>query len=101
MKAKEYYAKYGERLMNPDKQDEALTEFFMEFLEETDRVVEQRKARTNKALLAVIDEFNNKWNALCEMFPTTVLIRNGYQAYWYDKLGLIKETADMVRRGEI
>lgn len=98
MKAKEYYAKYGERLMNPEEQDAALSELIMDFIDETDRTIKQRKALTNKAILAVIDEYNAKWNALCEMFPTPTLVRNGYQAYWYPKLGITKEEADTIRR---
>lgn len=98
MKAKEYYAKYGELLINPETQDKALADLLMDFINETNKTMQQRKACTNKACLAVIDEFNTKWNALCEMFPTPVLVRNGYQAYWYPKLGITKEEADKIRR---
>ena len=98
MKAKEYYAKYGELLMNPETQDKALSDLLFDFIGETNEVMMKRKATSNKACLAVIDEFNSKWNALCEMFPTPTLIRNGYQAYWYPKLGITKEEADKIRR---
>lgn len=98
MKAKEYYAKYGELLMNPETQDKALTDLLFDFIDETNEVLKQRKATSNKAVLAVIDEFNSKWNALCEMFPTPTLLRNGYRAYWYPRLGITKEEADIIRR---
>lgn len=98
MKAKEYYAKYGERLMNPKTEDDALVELLADFVEETRILVEKRKASHNKSVLAIIDEMNAKWNALCEMFPVQTLIRNGYQAYWYKKLGITKEVADSIRK---
>lgn len=100
MKAKEYYSKYGERLMNPETDTEALADLLTDFVDETIKVINQRKASTNKAVLAVIDEFNNKWNALCEMFPTPTLIRNGYLTFWYPKLGITKEEADAIRRAK-
>lgn len=98
MKAKEYYAKYGELLINPETRDKALADLLMDFFNETNETMKQRKAYTNKAVLAVIDEFNTKWNALCEMSPTPVLVRNGYQAFWYPRLGITKEEADKIRR---
>ena len=98
MKAKEYYAKYAELLMNPETDREALADLLIDFCKETDEVMKLRKATTNKSVLAVIDEFNNKWNALCDMFPTPTLKRNGYQAYWYPRLGITKEEADKIRQ---
>lgn len=100
MKAKEYYAKYGELLMNPETDKEALANLLTDFCKETDEVLKRRKAHTNKAALAVIDEFNDKWNAICEMFPTPTLKRNGYLAFWYPKLGITKEEADKIRRSK-
>lgn len=103
MKAKDYYAKYGERLMNCEGSEykEAFHELVREFIDEMNSVVKQRKVRTEKAYLAVIDEFNNKWNALCEMFPTPIFNRNGYKTYCYEMLEIPKEYADYVRRGRI
>lgn len=100
MKAKEYYAKYGERLMNPETDKEALADLLTDFVDETTKIIKQRKVSTNKAVLAVIDELNNKWNALCEMFPTPTLIRNAYLTFWYPKLGITKEEADAIRRSK-
>ena len=57
------------------------------------------KINNYKSALAVIDEMNDKWNALCEMFPMEVLIRNGFRTFMYEKLGVSKETADSVRKG--
>lgn len=98
MKAKEYYAKYGERLMNPETEDEALADLLSDFVHEATDLMKQRKVSNDKSTLAIIDELNNKWNALCEMFPVPTLIRNGYQTYWYKKLGITKEDADKIRK---
>lgn len=97
MKAKEYYAKYGEKLMHPETEDEALSDLMSDFVNETKTLIDQRKASHDKSVLAIIDEMNKKWNALCEMFPVPTLIRNGYQTYWYKKLGITKEQADKIR----
>lgn len=101
MKAKEYYAKYGELLMNPETEKEALTNLFIDFVDEARSLMKQRKISNDKATLAIIDELNKKWNALCEMFPTPTLVRNAYQAYWYKELGITKERADMIRKGRM
>lgn len=98
MKAKEYYTKYGEALINPETRDKALADLLMDFNAEADKTMKQRKACTDKAILAIIDELNTKWNALCEMFTIPALVRNGYQAYWYPRLGITKEEADKIRR---
>lgn len=98
MKAKDYYAKYGERLMNPKTSDEALDDIFADFNEEVTALMEQRKANSDKSVLAILDEMNKKWNALAEMFPVPTLIRNGYLAVWYGKLGITKEDEDKIRK---
>ena len=98
MKAKEYYAKYGEKLMHPETENEALADLLADFAQETADLMKQRKASHDKSVLAIIDELNNKWNALCNMFPVPTLVRNGYQYYWYKKLGITKEQADDIRK---
>jgi hypothetical protein len=100
LKAKEYYAKYGEKLMNPKTEDGALADLLADFAKEANDLIRQRKASSNKSVLAIIDELNKKWNSLCDMFPVRTLIRNGYQTYWYQKLNLTKEQADDIRKGK-
>lgn len=98
MKAKEYYAIYSAKLMDPEREDQALADILADFAEEATTLMKQRKASSDKSVLAIIDELNNKWNALCEMFPVPTLNRNGYQVYWYKKLGITKEDADRIRK---
>ncbi len=98
MKAKEYYAKYGEQLMNPETENEALANLLSDLVHEAKTLMEQRKVRTDKSTLAIIDELNNKWNAISAMFPVPTLVRNGYLTYWYKKLGITKEDADKIRK---
>lgn len=101
MKAKEYYAKYGEQLMDPKTDKEALANLMTDLVEEAHNLIKQRKVRSDKATLGIIDELNNKWNALCDMFPTPTLVRNAYQTYWYKELGITKEQADRIRKGRL
>ena len=98
MKAKEYYAKYAEKLMDPQTSNAALTDLIKDFATEATEIMERRKVSSAKSTLVVIDELNEKWNSLCAMFPTEVLIRNGYRELWYRELGLTKSMADMVRK---
>jgi hypothetical protein len=99
MKAKDYYAKYGEQLMKPETAEEAACSIIYDFVLESRDIMQRRKVNNDKSALAVIDELNKKWNALCEMFPTPVLNRNGFRAYMYGQLGVTKETADSIRKG--
>ena len=99
MKAKDYYAKYGEQLMDRETADGALSSLVRDFTLECSDMIQRRKINNYKSALAVIDEMNDKWNALCEMFPMEVLIRNGFRTFMYEKLGVSKETADSVRKG--
>ena len=98
MKAKDYYAKYGEQLMKPETADEALSSLLRDFVFECHDTMKLRKVNNDKSALAIVDEMNNKWNALCEMFPTKVLVRNGFRAFMYEKLGVSKTTADYIRK---
>ena len=97
MKAKEYYKKYGERLMDPKESSAALIELFKDFAWEYKEITERRKVSSSKSILAVLDELNDKWNALAAMFPFEVLKRNGYKDWWLDRLGLSADTAKEIR----
>ena len=85
MKAKEYFQKYGERLQNPETSVDALNDLIGDFLDETKALIEQRKNNRgtllDKACTAILDEMNNKWNALASMLPN-VLLRNGFKNYF-------------------
>ena len=96
MKAKEYFQKYGERLQNPETSVSATNELIKDFLAETNALFEQRKNKrgslSDKACIAILEEMNNKWNALASMFPVEILRRNGFKNYFM--LNLEKEKTD-------
>ena len=91
MKAKDYYQKYSERLLNPDSCTTAITELIKDFAAETAQIMDKRKARTNKACVSIINEMNDKWNALARMFPVEVLKYNGWRDYFWDCLNAYQE----------
>lgn len=73
MKAKEYFEKYAESVWEDFQQDEfrgdgPIAKMFIEFMVETKDICEKRGAKTNRALISVIDEQNKKWNALANLF---------------------------------
>lgn len=83
MKAKDYYQKYSERLLNPESSTTAITELIKDFAAETKQLMDNRKARTDKACTAIINEMNDKWNAIARMFPVEVLKYNGWRNYFW------------------
>lgn len=73
MKAKEYFEKYAESVWEDFQQDEfrgdgPIAKLFIEFMVETKDICEKRKAKTDRALISVVDEQNKKWNALANLF---------------------------------
>lgn len=88
MKAKEYYEKYKEKLADPENGSTAASELMTEFNNEMVAMIKQRKAQTDRAFFSIVNEMNNKWNALCEMFDPPVLRRNGFKAVVFTHLGL-------------
>lgn len=93
MKAKDYFNKYGERLADPEKCDAALGELVNDFLDETKQILEKRKNTygnlSHKACMAIINEMNDKWNALAGMIPN-MLMRNGWRNYFMKQLSRAK-----------
>lgn len=83
MKAKDYYHKYSDRLLNPESSITAVTELIKDFAAETGQLMENRNVRTDKACEAIINEMNDKWNALARMFPVEVLKYNGWREYFW------------------
>ena len=75
MKAKEYFKRYGERLQNLETLDAAITDLAKDFLKETEFLIEQRK---NNLAAIILEEQNNKWNALASMLPD-VLSQDGFK----------------------
>ncbi len=64
MKAKEYFAKYQD--MEVDSEE---YEFFKcDFVDEVEEIIEARHVCTEAGLGGVIDELNQKWNAVYNLF---------------------------------
>lgn len=89
MKAKEYYQKYGERIANINNIDDskiATLELLYELADDVERLVDLRKATTDKSVCSIIEEVNGKWNAICDMLPTQVLRHNGFKTWFIAEL---------------
>lgn len=92
MKAKEYFEKYGTRLADPKESTNAAIEMFMEMADEVTKIAEQRHAKTDRAVISIIHEINDRWNAVASMIEKTpsvnVLIRNGFLKFWEENVDL-------------
>ena len=92
MKAKEYFAKYGESVYREalDGKFEIGQTLFIEFASEFKAISEQRNVRSNRAAVAVIKELNEKWNSLAAMFEkkygVEVIKRNAVLNYYMEKI---------------
>ena len=104
MKAKEIYAKYRHALFEvtdgremkisqsgkvvripktDDEYDEVLQQLWRELVDELNALLKQRKANTDKAFLGAVNEINDKYNAVVNMFERdfgwSPLLRNGFR----------------------
>ena len=66
-KAKEYYAEIKPALERTDIDEvkTVIAETLQSLLKEVGEIAKMRNARSNEAMLAIIEEQNNKWNAIC------------------------------------
>ena len=81
MKAKEYYAKYGEPLKNPDTSIESARAMILEMLDEVQMICNIRHIKLDSGFKSVLLEQNGKWNSLTRMFDPPVLKPNGFIEY--------------------
>lgn len=86
MKAKEYYAKYGERIENGDSH--AAVEMINEMMDELRGLIKSRNISTDTGLLNAIREMNEKWNAIGRKFNEPTLIPNAFRDNVYKQLGI-------------
>ena len=92
MRAKEYYAKYHDRIIAEASGDEAkvLHELMVEMSEETKDLIGRRNIKDVRALGAVIKESNDKWNALVRLFEkehgASPLKVDGFKSFWLDRM---------------
>lgn len=104
MKAKEYYEKYrrlifevedglkattanGTAVLVPREEDalnQIAFDVFKEYMEESQKLAEKRKIFKPYGLKSLIEETNDKWNAMCSLFEKaygeTPFRRNGFRS---------------------
>lgn len=102
MKAKEYYEKYAAELLSGDydtvkQAEEKLT---IEFMDEVSAISEKRKVSRPEALVDIIKELNQKWNALRSLFikldRKPVLAENGFRDLIQDQIDKLLELQKQV-----
>lgn len=71
MKAKEYFEKYEIRIMQDFialKGYSGVADMLQEFFSEAIALAEQRHVKTDSGSIAILKEFNDKWNAVGRLF---------------------------------
>lgn len=99
MKAKEYYEKYNDAILAlPEgvQRGEKLIELFRDFENEQREILTKRKAQRGEAVVAVIREQNQKWNALVHIFEQnneghSPIKRDGIKHVWERRIPELKE----------
>ena len=95
MKAIEYYAKYSPRILNPERAEDeinkALFALVLDLSVEVGEIMNTRRVKKEDAIMAVIQEQNNKWNAISAIFQknldgATPMLENGFLNFWILKL---------------
>lgn len=86
MKAREYYEKYGDRIILKDLT--AISEVVDDFMTDFWELVKIRHISSKKSLTNTINEVNNKWNVFCKMFPTPILNPDMLKIYLCRELGI-------------
>ena len=94
MRAKEYYKKYGKRIESGDTH--ATVDMVNEMMDELRGLLDSRHVSTDTGLLNVINEMNEKWNAICRKFKEPTLIPNAFRDNIYKQLGITP--ADVARK---
>jgi len=69
-KAKEYALQYNE---SKDK-DLALTRIWMSMFDESKELMKARHAKSDRAMVSIFRELNNKWNSMVRLVGEDVLI---------------------------
>lgn len=92
MKAIQYFEQYKTRLMSSDKKESNSTieELFLKYSDEVIEIAKKRRVISDKSFLAIINEQNQKWNALCRLlereYQVSVLKKDGFKNFWLKKL---------------
>jgi len=76
MKASEYAERYK---ANPT--DKALVEVAMDMLIESKKFIEQRNAKTDAAVYAILDELNSKYRAFVRLVGDETILLDGFERF--------------------
>jgi hypothetical protein len=91
VKAKEYAEEFKKRvdIDNPNEEDlaKAMYWIMLEMSAEGQAIVESRKCYENSAVIAVLQEQDQKWKAVCRRMPG-ILSPDGFHKYFSDKIGV-------------
>ena len=96
MKATEYYEKYKDKLTSRKEEVaiEAIKELLANFNQEARGLISKRHIRTTPALISILKELNNKWNALVRCFEKdyggTPIKRDGFWIFWTKEMPELK-----------
>jgi hypothetical protein len=88
MKAKQYFEKYGELIMDNHKNGSIhyIKKLLADMSVEARTLCEKRNAQCDSAAVATFKEMNQRWNTLCSMFEkrygSSPIKRNGFMEYW-------------------
>ena len=95
MKAKDYFLKYDEPVMEEARRPETQTDgpmakMFIEFFKEVGEIAEQRHAKFDRSITPIVEEQNKKWNAVAILFikkyGVTPIKKDGFKIAFYDRL---------------
>ena len=96
MKATEYLEKYefGLTSSKPEAYSESACDLMKEMILEMQDLMNKRHINTNEGIIALLKEFNRKWNALCDLFEKkygiSPLLKDGYKNYWIAEMPELK-----------
>ena len=87
MKAKEYIEKYRSGIESGDVNavNKAINDLAIEMSQEAAQIMTQRGAVRESAIVAVMKEQNDKWNAIVKEFPE-ILQRDGFKRLWLHRM---------------
>lgn len=105
MKAKDYFAKYDERIVKDQAlglmKIDSVEQLLLEMSDELAEICKKRCVRRDSAFVAVINEMNQKWNVICSLFEKkygeTPLNRDAFRNVWILQMPVLKK----FMRGEL
>lgn len=97
MKAKEYFEKYEQAIIDDCKGGgtKGLTSLVVAMSKEVNDICKQRHSNSNRTVVGAIKEQNTKWNAICSMlekkYGASPLKWDGFLAYWKREMPHIEQ----------